>query len=190
LQRHGPEVNPWRAVCARRRYKLEVGKFFLAFAALPFLDLYVLVRLGKAFGGALPILLVLGSGVLGAVLMRVAGLRVVDAWRRALAQGAPPSDSVFSGVLMLLGCALFIMPGVLSDTLGATLMIPAVRRSVARHVGQQMFAAMQRGTVRTVEFRDREARMGRRPEPHRAVIDVEAEVVNEKTVEEPRQLKS
>ena len=173
---------------SRQRYKLEVGKFFLAFAALPFLDLYVLVRLGKAFGGALPILLVLGSGLLGAVLMRVAGLRVVDAWRRALAQGAPPSDSVFSGVLMLLGCALFIMPGIVSDALGTTLMIPAVRRTVARHVGQQMFSAMQRGSVRVVEFRD--PRTAHRPEPHRAVIDVEAEVVDEKPAEEPRQLKS
>lgn len=182
-----------RASSAPERYKLSVGKIFLAFAALPFLDLYVLVRIGKAFGGALPILIVLGSGLLGAILMRVAGLRVVDAWRRALAQGAPPSDSVFSGVLMLVGCALFIMPGVISDALGATLMIPAVRRSVARHVGRHMFAAMQRGTINVVDFRD--PRMGHAPighdrDPRRAVIDVEAEVVDEKPLDEGRQLKS
>jgi UPF0716 protein FxsA len=165
-----------------------VGKVFLAFAALPFVDLYVLVRLGKAFGGGLPILLVLASGLFGAVLMRVAGWRVVDAWRRALARGTPPNDSVFSGVLMLLGCALFIVPGLISDVLGAALLIPAVRRGVAKAAGQRLFQSMQRGPVRVVEFRDPFAHA--RPEARRAVIDVEAEVVDEKQVEEPaRQLK-
>jgi UPF0716 protein FxsA len=165
-----------------------VGKIFLAFAALPFVDLFVLVRLGKAFGAGLPILLVLVSALFGAVLMRVAGLRVVDAWRRALAQGTPPNDSVFSGVLMLLGCVLFIAPGLISDGLGAALLIPAVRRAVAKAAGQRLFQAMQRGSVRVVDFRgaaaESTAPAGRR------VIDVEAEVVDEKQLEEPaRQLK-
>jgi UPF0716 protein FxsA len=166
-----------------------VGKLFLAFAALPVVDLYVLVRLGKAFGGGLPILLVLVSGLIGAVLMRGAGLRVVDAWRRALAQGTPPNDSVFSGVLLLLGCALFILPGLISDALGAALLIPAVRRGVAKAAGQRLFQSMQqRGTVRVVDFRDPFAEA--RVQPRRSVIDVEAEVVDEKPIEEPaRQLK-
>lgn len=167
-----------------------MGKFFLLFAALPLVDLYLLVRLGKAFGGGLPITLVLVSGLIGAVLMRTAGLRVIAAWRHALAEGTPPSDSVFSGVLMLLGCALFIMPGLISDALGASLMIPLVRRRVARAVGRRLFEAMQRGSLRVVEVRDP---FSRQPAtPRRSIIDVEAEVVEEKSVddESPRQLKS
>jgi UPF0716 protein FxsA len=166
-----------------------VGKFFLLFAALPLVDLYLLVRLGKAFGGGLPIALVLISGLLGAVLLRTAGLRVIAAWRRALAEGTPPSDSVFSGVLMSLGCALFIMPGLISDVLGATLMIPAVRRRLAQAVGQRLFEAMQRGSLRVVEVRDPFSQQA--APPRRSIIDVDAEVIDEKQVgnESTRQLK-
>jgi UPF0716 protein FxsA len=166
-----------------------VGKFFLLFAALPLVDLYLLTRLGKAFGGGLPISLVLLSGLLGAVLIRTAGLRVIDAWRRALAAGTPPSDSVFSGILMLLGCALFIMPGLISDALGASLMIPPVRRRLAQAVGRRLFEAMQRGTLRVVEVRDPFVQQA--ATPRRSIIDVEAEVIDEKSVvdESPRHLK-
>jgi UPF0716 protein FxsA len=166
-----------------------VGKFFLLFAALPLVDLYLLVRLGRAFGGGLPISLVLFSGVLGAVLIRTAGLRVIAAWRRALAEGTPPSDTVFSGILMLVGCALFIMPGLISDVLGASLMIPPVRRRLAQAVGQSLFEAMQRGSLRVVEVREPVSHQG--ATPRRSFIDVEAEVIDEKTVDgkSTRQLK-
>jgi len=170
---------------------LTVGKFFLLFAALPLVDMYLLVRIGRAFGGWIPLVLVLVSGVLGAILIRTAGLRVIDAWRRALAQGTAPSDSVFSGVLMLFGCALFIMPGLISDALGAALMIPAVRRRVALAVGKRLFDAMQNGSMRVVQVQSPFAQPS--VATRRQFIDVEAEVIEEKpasTDDLPPQLKS
>ncbi|HET6340288.1 MAG TPA: FxsA family protein [Polyangiales bacterium] len=168
-----------------------MGKFFLLFAALPLVDMYLLVRIGRAFGGWIPLVLVLVSGVLGAILIRTAGLRVIDAWRRALAQGTAPSDSVFSGVLMLFGCALFIMPGLISDALGAALMIPAVRRRVALAVGKRLFDAMQNGSMRVVQVQSPFAQPS--VATRRQFIDVEAEVIEEKpasTDDLPPQLKS
>jgi UPF0716 protein FxsA len=170
-------------------YKLCVSKLFLLFAALPLVDMYLLVRLGKAFGGGLPILIVLASGLAGFVLIRTAGARVIDAWRRALAEGAPPNDNVFSGALMLLGCALFIMPGLISDVLGATLMIPAVRRGAARAVGHRLFDAMQRSVFRVVDLQSPFSHTAAAPQ-RRDVIDVEGEVVDPKLAnDDPRQLK-
>jgi UPF0716 protein FxsA len=168
-----------------------VGKFFLLFAALPLVDMFLLVRLGKAFGGGLPIGLVIASGLLGAILIRTAGLRVVDDWRRALAEGSAPGDSVFGGILLLFGCALFIMPGLISDVLGATLMIPAVRRRIAQQIGQRVFEAMRRGSVRVVDLQGGPFAQ-QSAAPRRSIIDVEAEVIDEKPVsddESPRQLK-
>lgn len=147
------------------------------FAALPLVDMYLLVRIGRAFGGSVPIMLVLGSGLLGAILIRVAGLRFVGALRHAVAQGAPPNDSVFSGVLMLFGCALFIMPGLISDALGATLMIPAVRRRLAHAVGTRLFEAMQSGSLGVVEV---QSPFVQPSAARRSVIDVEAEVIEQK----------
>jgi UPF0716 protein FxsA len=167
-----------------------VGKFFLLFAALPLVDMYLLVRIGRTFGGSVPIMLVLASGLLGAILIRVAGLRFVDALRHAIAQGAPPSDSVFSGVLMLFGCALFIMPGLISDALGATLMIPAVRRRMAHAVGTRLFETMRRSSMRVVEVQSPFSQPS--AASRRSVIDVEAEVIEEKPAvldDPPRQLK-
>lgn len=152
----------------------DMGKLFLLFAALPLVDLFVLFRIGRAFGGGVSILLVLVSGVCGALLLRAASARVMGAWRASLARGTPPDDTVFSGVLSMFGCGLLITPGPISDVLGLALLIPAVRRKVAQHVGQRVFEAISRGAMRV----NVQGPFVRGPEPRREVIDVEAEVVD------------
>ena len=152
-----------------------MGKLFLLLAALPFVDLYTLFRIGSAWGGGVPIALVLVSALCGAILLRNAGTRVVGAWRSALAQGKPPDDSVFSGVLLMLGCGLLIMPGPISDMLGLTLLIPGVRKWIARDVGRRIFDAISRGSFRVVAG---PGPFSPAPGTSRQVIDVEAEVVD------------
>jgi UPF0716 protein FxsA len=144
---------------------------FLLFAVLPLLEVFVLFKLGRAYGAAVPALAILVSAVCGALVARIAGLRVLGEWRRALAQGTPPDSGVIDGVLVLLGCALLVMPGLISDVIGLGLLIPPLRRLAAREVTRRTLQAIQRGTLHVTQTAVRSA------PPASSVIDVEGEVV-------------
>ncbi len=163
-------------------------KLLLSFALLPLLDLYVLYRLGKVFGGAFPVLYALTVSLIGGLLARRTGMRVVNEWRAALAQHRPPDEGVVSGGLAMLGCVLLIMPGVISDALGLTLFVPAVRRAVALRVNRSIRAAVERGAIHVTQMHTPGPNRG--PIARRSVIDVDGELVEEQAddSEPPKQL--
>jgi UPF0716 protein FxsA len=145
----------------------------LLFTVLPLLEVFVLFKLGRAYGATVPVLAILASALCGVAVARTAGLRVLGEWRRALAQGTPPDSGVIDGLLVLLGCALLVLPGVISDVIGIGLLIPPMRRLAARLVTQRMLQAIQRGALHVTQTSVRSA------QPRTSVIDVEGEVVDD-----------
>ena len=53
--------------------------FLFLFLLFPFIELALLIQVGSAIGVLPTLLLVIGTGILGAILLRVAG--VATAWR-------------------------------------------------------------------------------------------------------------
>lgn len=120
-----------------------MGKLFLLFTALPLLDLWVLLQLGRALGFWSAVALVLATGFAGAWLAKAEGFRVVREWQRAVAEGRMPAEGVLSGALVLAGGLLLVTPGVITDAIGLVLLLPPTRRLVA--------AALRRWLRRQVE---------------------------------------
>ena len=90
-------------------------------------ELYVIVLVAEAIGLLLTIVLLIAAAPFGVWAMRSVG-RVV--WRRfnqALAEGRPPGREVADGVLVVLGGALLILPGFITDVLGLLLLFPLTR---------------------------------------------------------------
>ncbi|MGZ3458428.1 MAG: FxsA family protein [Archangium sp.] len=125
---------------------------FLALVLLPFLDLYVLVALGHEVGFWPIVGLVLASALVGYWLAREEGLRVLRRWQESVARGRLPEEGLMSGVLVLAGGLLLVMPGVISDVLGLVLLFPPTRRLVARWVRRRLERGMAAGTVRVTTF--------------------------------------
>lgn len=165
-----------------------LGKLFLLFTALPLVDLYLLLRIGDAIGGFATLALVLATGALGALLARAEGMRVVRAFQESMARGVMPRDGVLSGVLLLLGGALLITPGVLTDALGLLLLIPFTRRWLAAQIAARMQRAIEHGTLRVVHT-GFDPRVGPRPRPFDDVIDTEGEPVPPEPSDEPPKLR-
>jgi UPF0716 family protein affecting phage T7 exclusion len=168
--------------------KLHMGKLLFLFLLLPFVDLYLLVQLGHAYGSALPVLWVIASAGVGIVCARVEGLRVFREWRTALATNAPPEEGVMSGVLLLLGSALLIAPGVISDVLGLALLVPLVRRAIAAFTLRRIRSAIVNGRLHVVQAQPRTnmySRFAQETAPPRAVIDVDGETVQRESSESP-----
>ncbi len=111
-----------------------MGKLILLFVVVPLVETYLLAHLGAAIGWANTIALVIITGVLGGWLAKQEGTRAWQRWREALAAGRVPEEGVLEGLLLLLGGALLITPGVLTDAVGLALLIPWTRKLVAAYL--------------------------------------------------------
>jgi UPF0716 protein FxsA len=104
----------------------------LGLIALPFIELALLVKTGQTIGLWPTLALLAGAAVVGGAIMSRQGLTVARRTQEAVALGRPPVGPVLDGALMLLAGALLITPGFLTDALALALLVPPIRRRVAR----------------------------------------------------------
>lgn len=97
-------------------------------------EVLVFVRLGTWLGYAPTLLLVVLASLLGAVLLRLEGLRAWRGFRQAAASGTPPGRRVSDGVVGLLGALLLAAPGLVTAVAGAVLLLPPGRALARRQV--------------------------------------------------------
>lgn len=107
---------------------------FLLFTLLPIIELSILVYIGGETQWWVPIVIVIVTGVAGAALARWQGFQVLRRIRTDAAAGRMPADAMIDGFLILLAGILLVTPGVLSDVMGITLLIPPVRAQIKRLV--------------------------------------------------------
>ena len=119
---------------------------------LPLAELYLLIRLGHHIGLGASLALLAASAVLGSLIARKQGERVFRNWREAMAGGGVPEEGLLSGVLVMVGGALLIAPGFISDVAGLALMVPPLRRWVTARVRSSLEQTLRSGTVRVTHF--------------------------------------
>lgn len=100
---------------------------FVIFTALPVVEITLLVEIGRRIGTLWTIALVVGTGILGGVLLSVEGYGVFRRMREEIGAGRVPQDQIIDGVLVVVGALLLITPGVITDTTGILLMLPPTR---------------------------------------------------------------
>lgn len=99
--------------------------FLFLFLLFPIIELAVLIKVGGAIGVLPTVLLVIGTAILGSVLLRVAG--VATAWRarEKLARGEMPEQEMLEGLLIAVGGGLLLLPGFISDIFGVLCLLPS-----------------------------------------------------------------
>jgi UPF0716 protein FxsA len=100
----------------------------LLMTVVPLVELALLLTMGKLTSVWFTLAFVIVTGLVGAALLRIQGLA---AWRRVqrdLAEGRMPADSLLDGLMIVLAAVLLITPGVLTDFVGITLLVPWCRR--------------------------------------------------------------
>jgi UPF0716 protein FxsA len=150
----------------------------LLFIVVPIAELYVIIQVGGLIGVGPTLLLLLLDAVAGSWLLKHQGRA---AWRRfnqALAEKRIPGKEVADGFLVILGGALLIAPGFITDVFGVLFLLPPTR-AVARRVLRR-FAI---GRVAVAGFPAGAAAMGgygaARAAKRRYDYDVDAEEVSE-----------
>ena len=161
-----------------------MAKLILLFTLVPLIELYLLLYLGRVLGFWTTVAIVLTTGLAGAALAKSQGARVLASWQEALAGGSMPAEGVLGGVLVLVGGVLLVTPGVFTDLVGLSLLVPVtrafwatrVRAWLERRVAAGDLQGMSMGSMSVSGFDPRAPRGKGAPrrEPGRGgVIDVE-----------------
>jgi len=117
-----------------------VALLALTFFVVPLLELAVIIKIGAAIGVLNTIGLLILSSIVGGWLMKREGLGVLRRIQLAMAEGRVPGQELVDAFLILLGGALMVAPGFLTDITGMLLLLPPVR-AVVRRVLRRRFAA-------------------------------------------------
>jgi UPF0716 protein FxsA len=109
-------------------------RLLLLFTVVPLVELVLLVQLGRVIGLWATVTIVIATGVIGAWLTRLEGLRTLARVREDMAAGRMPAEALVDGVLILAAGAVLLTPGMITDACGFFLLIPAGRAIVRRSV--------------------------------------------------------
>jgi len=117
-------------------------RLLLLFTIVPLIELYLLITIGGVIGVVPTIAIVLGTGILGAWLARWQGLAVLRRVNEEMAAGRLPTDALIDGLLVLVAAAVLLTPGLLTDTAGFVLLVPAsravIRKAVAAAIARRV----------------------------------------------------
>jgi len=118
----------------------------LLFVVVPIAELYVIVQVGEAIGALPTIALLIADSIFGSWLLRAQGRAVWRRFRTTLATGRPPARETVDGALVILGGALMLAPGFITDAFGILLLLPptraAVRRMIVRHARSRLLIGL------------------------------------------------
>ncbi len=103
---------------------------FVAIIGVPLIEIALFVTVGGALGLWPTLAIVLGTGVLGVVVLRRQSVKMRGGMQGALRAGVNPLSPMAHGVLITFAAMLLILPGFMTDTLGLLLLIPPVRSGI------------------------------------------------------------
>jgi len=100
--------------------------------AVPIAELAIFVTVSDQIGLLWTITVVVVTAVIGASLVRRQGLAVAARFRVELSTGGFPGRQLAHGAMVLVGGALLLTPGFLTDAVGFLLMVPVVRERIRK----------------------------------------------------------
>ena len=115
-------------------------KLFLAFTLIPLVEIYLLIKLGQNFGAITSILLVIFTGILGAYLARMEGLRTLFRIQETMGEGRMPGEELLDALLIAIAGLVLITPGFITDVVGFLLLFPFTRMLVKNWLKERMRA--------------------------------------------------
>lgn len=145
--------------------------FFWLLLLLPILEIFVLIEVGQEIGALSTITLIILTAVIGSAMVRRQGLAAWRDMQASLAGMEDPSRPMAHGAMIFMAGVLLIVPGFVTDVLGALLLLPFVREWV--------LARMEKRIIVASGFRQRRAS----PSAGGRVIDAEFVVVDDEIID-------
>lgn len=117
----------------------------IVFITVPLIEMIILIQVGGLIGAIPTVGLVVLTATLGIWLLKLEGLATLARVQEKLAQGEIPETELLEGIMLLVGGALLLTPGFITDAMGFVCLLPGLRRPLARWIIHQ-------GVLRAMNF--------------------------------------
>lgn len=103
---------------------------FLLIIAVSFVELYVLLAVGSVIGAIPTLFLIIISAGLGSYLLKQQGLATYRRFQNAVQKNETLAIELMEGFMILLGGALLLTPGFITDIVGLCCLLPVSREHI------------------------------------------------------------
>jgi UPF0716 protein FxsA len=101
-------------------------------------EMSAFIYIGSEIGGLLTLLGVFVTAIFGIALLKRQGLSVLRQMQADLARGRAPVTSITDSISMVVGGALVLIPGYVTDAIGLLLFLPGIRTLTGIYLLQRM----------------------------------------------------
>lgn len=119
---------------------------------IPFVEIYLLYKVGAEIGVINTLFALLASFVLGLGIAKAQGRYIVAKMKSALGQNSLPTKEVIHGLVIFIAGVLFAIPGFLSDIVGFFLLMPGSRHLVVGAFRRRLAKQVQTGGFKAFSF--------------------------------------
>jgi UPF0716 protein FxsA len=98
-----------------------------ALFAVPAVELFGFIYVSSFLGAPKTLLIMLATSVIGLLMMRFEGKKVLQDSRTHMQEGRVPGRTMLDGLCIFFGGLLLILPGFVMDLIGFTLVFPLTR---------------------------------------------------------------
>ena len=118
--------------------------FVLVLIGLAVVEVFAFIEVGHAIGWLVAVVLLLGTSAFGARMLFVQGRLAIQRVSLALSERRAPGNTVIDGALGFLGGMLLLIPGFVTDVLGALLLLPFIQKLMRRWMSRHYAARLMR----------------------------------------------
>jgi len=119
------------------------ARLLILFITIPVVELILFMKIGSRIGIVPTVGIILVTGILGAWLTKLQGMRTLARYQQAMNEGRLPHEEVIDGLMILVAGVVLLTPGFLTDTVGFLLLVPVVRGVVRKWLAQYLKGKIQ-----------------------------------------------
>ncbi|MFN4173405.1 MAG: FxsA family protein [Pseudorhodobacter sp.] len=108
------------------------------FVTVPLIEIALFIQVGGWLTLWPTLGIVLLTGIVGTVLVRLQGLKVLEELRQQTQELRDPLSPLAHGAMILVAGILLLTPGFFTDAVGFLLLVPPLRQAVIRHVASRI----------------------------------------------------
>jgi len=134
---------------------------FLLLLAIPLIEIALFIVIGQAIGVWPTLLGVILGAIIGSMIIRHQGLKLVGDIRNTMGRGALPGLKLADAMLISIAGMLIAVPGYFTDVVGLLLLLPPLRTAIygflkrrMRIIGDVPAAGASPSRPRTIELDD------------------------------------
>lgn len=110
----------------------------LVFFIYLYVEISIFVAVANSIGVLLALIAIIATSIIGLSLVKSQGLKNLAAMQQKMANNENPTDEMVKNISLMIGGFLLLIPGFLTDILGALLLLPPVQQFFVKCIVPKM----------------------------------------------------